>query len=502
LDGGNTVDDRYIISYDLGTSGVKVVLVTMKGKVIGSAIQDYPLYITQENWVEQDPESYWDACGKATKKVLYANSIKGEDCIGIVFSTQWKGIIPIDGDGKVLHNSIIWMDKRAGVQAKQLNQAFGKELFCESDYWPKLAWLRENRFEIYEKSEYILEANSYLKWKATGAVYSDITNCYTRSYSPAKQSFYDKTLKYANIEPNKFPHLCNTTDIVGKVSKKAAEELGVKEGIPVFGGCCDIAALAIGTGSCSLGDAHAYLGTSGWIGYVLPHDPDAVYVPPLDKEKDIGFYGLGISVGPSTNWIVDQLYLNEKEELGSKVWTLIDKELENIGPGSGRLIAAPWFFGGRPPFSSGEARAIFANLNSSHTRAHMMSAVMEGICYTMRQNLEELNKKTPIPLERLTVCGGGTNNAHWMQAMANILKIDIIIPENSENAGAIGAAYCALIGLGICKSFDTIKDHIKIAKVYHPDRSTFAEYDLIYEQYKQLHESMSWLFDALNRPID
>lgn len=490
--------DRYIISYDLGTSGVKVVFVTLEGEVIGSVTENYPLYTTQDNWVEQDPESYWNACGKATKQAMCDNALNSKDCMGIAFGTQWKGIIPIDKDGKVLHNSIIWMDKRAGVQAERLNDAFGKKLFCESDYWPKLAWLRANKPEIYENSRYILEANSFLKWKATGVISSDITNCYTRSYSLRKQEFYNKVLNYADLDPEKFPPLCETTDLVGRVNEKAAEELGVKEGTPVFGGCCDIAALAIGTGCGSIGDAHAYLGTSGWIGYVLPHDPDAVYVPPIDKEKDVSFYGLGISVGPSTNWIVDQFYSKEKESLGSKVWALIGEEMEHVSPGSDRLISAPWLFGGRPPFSSGKARGIFANLNSSHTRAHMMSAMLEGICYIMRQNLEVLNKKNPSPLRKLTVCGGGTNNAYWMQAMANILKIDINVPENSENAGAIGVACCALIGLGISKSFDTIKDHIKIARVYHPDESTFKEYDLIYNQFELLHEKMSWLFDAMN----
>ena len=492
------MEKRYVVAYDVGTSGVKIIFFSLDGVVLASAIETYPLYTTENNHAEQDPEAYWKACCRGTKRISADSGFCGTDCAGMAFGTQWKSIIPVDSSGSVLRKGIIWMDKRAGKQAKQLNDAFNEALFCESDYWPKLAWFRESEPDIYDKSAFILEADSYLKWKATGVYASDITNCYTRSYNALKQQFFDEVLRIANLDKDKFPPICQATDLVGHVTEQAAEELGLNAGTPVFGGCCDIPAMAIGSGCCARGDAHAYLGTSGWMGYIAPHDPKVVYVSPLDKENDVSFYGLGASVGASTNWVIDRLYADEKRKFGKGIWQIVEEELKQVQPASDRLLAAPWFYGSRPPFSSGKARGVFLNLNGNHSRAHMLGATFEGFCYIMRQNLELLNSRIREPLKSLTVCGGGANNTFWMQAMANVLKIPVKVPRDAESTGAIGVAYCALIGLGMAESFDTIKKHITIDKVHYPDATAFAEYDFMFAQYEKLYPAFQDMFDIMN----
>ena len=151
------MDQRYVLAYDLGTSGVKGALVNMQGEVIDTATADYLLYTPNPNWAEQDPEQYWQGVCEVTRQVLEHTGVAPDTVAGMAFGTQWKGIIPIDKDGKVLHNSIIWLDARAVDQAKRLNEKFGEGMFAASDYWPKLMWLRENRPECVENAEIILE---------------------------------------------------------------------------------------------------------------------------------------------------------------------------------------------------------------------------------------------------------------------------------------------------------------------------------------------------------
>lgn len=488
----------FVISYDLGTSGVKIVFLAIGGQVLASTTEGYPLYTNTQNYAEQDADDFWTAVCSGTKNLLKSSSVRAENCIGLAFGTQWKSIIPVDEHGNVLYRDIIWMDKRAAEEADLLNRAFGEKLFCEADYWPKLYWFRRHKPELYEKTACFMEANCFLKWKATGVVKSDLTNCYTRSYSNEKQAFYDRVLEIADLNPEKFPPLCQPDELVGYITETASTQIGLPAGIPVFGGCCDIPAIAIGCGCSALNTAHAYLGTSGWLACVRPHDPKVLYLAPISKENDVGFYGLGVSVGPSTNWMLDTFYAEEKASMGKTVWSFIDSELSTISAGSDRLLIAPWFFGGRPPFCSGIARGVFVNLNCHHTRAHMLSALFEGFCYIMRQNMEAFKQDSGIWPKKLVVCGGGSKNQYWMQALANILHMEVVIPYEAENAGAIGVGYCVQAGLGKLDGYAS-GDSCPYEKTYYPHPETFSEYDLLYDQFKKLYDSLTDIFEALNK---
>ena len=489
--------EKYVIACDLGTSGVKIVAFGADSRtVLNSASETYPLYVDGKK-AEQDPQEFWEAICRGMNRIRQSG-VPAEDCLGIVFGTQWRGMIPIDKDGRVLRRAIIWMDKRAKEEAALLNDAMGQDLFCEMDYWPKLMWFLKNEPEIFRNTAFILEVNAYLKWKATGRLYSDITNNYTRSYNGERDTFYGTILRKAGLDRNLFPPLCEPSDRVGGLTAGAAGELGLPEGLPVFGGCCDIPALAIGSGCSRPGDVHAYLGTSGWLGHVEPVRPDSTYTPSLDRAYDVGFYAMGVSVGPSTEWMLNSFFREEKEKHGKAVWDRLDRELDGIPAGSGRLLAAPWFFGSRPPFASGNARGVFVNLDSSHTPAHMLKAVFEGSCYILRQNLELLNSRRTEPAGAITACGGGALNRHWMQAMADILKTEIRVPEDPQNTGSIGVAYCALVGLGIAEDFGKIASQIRYARIFRPREETFAEYDLLYREFTRLHDNLHKTFDALN----
>ena len=496
---------KYVMACDLGTSGLKAVIVSIEGEVLASTTEPYALYTRHPLYAEQSPEEYWQAICRSFHTVR-GDTYAAEDCAGIAFGTQWKGIIPVDNEGNAMRDCIIWMDKRAAAEAKEINEKLnfaerGLRLYAAADYWSKLYWLRKNEPEIYEKCAYILDTNGYLKMRATGNVVCDITNSYTRTLSPQRQAFYEEVLTACDIDMAKFPPICLSTDKVGGLTAVAAAELGLPEGTPVFGGCCDIPAMVIGSGRSELGGTHFYLGTSGWVAGVVPREPNETYRPPLDEKNDIEFLGIGVQVGRGTDWMLNLLYPEETKALGKGIFEFLNKELEGVPAGCDRLLATPWAYGARKPLASTSARAVFFNVNDKHTRAHMAKAYFEGICYMLRQNRERLYKAWPQELESITVCGGGAANPHWMQAMADIMHTDIIIPEDAQGRGAIGVACTALIGLGAVESYDTLKDHVRAAKVYHPRPENYAEYDLLYDQFKKLYGSLEEIFVTLNGPI-
>lgn len=484
---------QFVIAYDLGTSGVKVALVTMDGEVFGTATADYPLYVEQENWAEQDSELYWVGVCKGTKEALAKYGVDPANVQGLAFGTQWKGIIPVDKNGKVLRNSIIWLDSRAGDQAKRLNEHFGKEMFCAGDYWPKLMWLRENCPEIYEEAEVIHEANSFLKWKATGECAMDITNCFVRSFDPELQQFYSDILDFAGLELSKFPKWVHSHALVGRVTEGAAEEMGLLAGTPVFGGCGDIPAMAIGSGG-----SHIYMGTSGWIAYNAPHESlpsDLPMVSPFDETTDITESGMN-AVCLAFNWAVNRFYMGESAELQDGVFEIVNKDVAEIPAGSEGLIAMPWFYGECEPLNE-KVRGTFINLGAQHDRRHMVRAVMEGICYSLKigDDLYRELKGYDKPKE-LAAIGGGTLSAVWMQMMADILNTTIHVPAATKHTGAIGTAYCALVGLGVCKDFSEVAQKITIEHTYTPNPETVRVYESAFARFKKLYDVMVPLYSA------
>ena len=489
------MDQKFIISYDLGTSGVKVVLVDTAGCVMGTATCNYPLFVEHEGWAEQDPELYWDGVCKGTREVVAKCGVDPHDAVGMAFSTQWKGIIPVDKNGKVLHNSIIWLDHRAEDQARRLNAHFGRELFSASDYWPKLLWLRENHPEVYEAADMIFEANSFLKWKATGEAVMDISNSFIRSFDPELQGIYDEFLSFAGMELRKFPRWAHISDFVGNVTEKAAVELGIVPGIPVFAGSGDIPAIAIGSGSSHLGGAHIYFGTSGWVGYSVKHSADELYVSPLDEARDIRICAMS-SVGLSLNWAIERFYRQESAQLGDGVFDVVNREMAEIPAGCEGLLATPWFYGERPPVGE-KARGTYFGLGSHHDRRHMTRAVIEGLCFTLKmRNLYFLKENGfPAPKEYSAI-GGGSLSPVWMQILADVFNAPINVPADTKHTGAIGTAYCVLTGLGLCRDFNEAAQKITILHRYEPIPENVAIYEKVYERFEKLFHAVLPLYEA------
>jgi len=492
------VGEKYVISYDLGTSGVKVALVDLTGKFLYDATENYSLITPQPGWAEQDPMEYWDSVCKATKRVLEKSGFDPADAQGLAIGTMWKGIIPVDAEGNVLHNSIIWMDNRAEDQAKRLNAHFGKELFCGADYWPKLMWFRENCPDLYDKAVTILETNSFLKWKATGVAMVDIANHFTRSFDTEVQEFYNEYLRFCDIDLDKFPPLAVATDFVGHISEEGAKAMGLVPGIPVYAGCSDISAIPIGCASTNIDAVHTYFGSSGWVGVSKKHVAGDVYVSPFDPERDIKIHGTQ-AVGLALNWAVEQLYHKEFEEMGGAVYDFINQDIADIPAGSNGLFVTPWVRGERPPCFSEAARGCFLNLNSTHDRRHMMRALMEGVCYTLKMVSQEYWNEIEEKPACINAVGGGACSDVWMQSLANILNIPVNVPRFPRHAGAVGVAYCALIGLGYCKDYDAISEQLVIERRFEPQPEMVKLYEEGFEIFKGLYGMLEPLFLRMNQ---
>ena len=485
--------DRFVLAYDLGTSGVKGALVTMKGELVAACTAAYPLITPNEGWAEQVPEDYWNGVCQVTKQVLAKGQVFPDAVAGIVFGTMWKGIIPIDQHGSVLHDSIIWLDARAGAQARRLNEHFPKASFSASDYWAKLLWLRENRPDVFAQAEIILETNSYLKWKATGEAAMDISNSYVRSFDPALEQFYQDFLAFCDIPQEKFPRLVSSDALVGHLTQRAAAEMGLVPGIPVFGGNNDIQAVSVGAGCASVGGVHIYFGSSGWTGYTIPRTTSH-HRSPFTEDTDVVLAGIR-AVSLSFNWVVRKLYTAEYEAMGDDIFACIDKEVGQIPPGADGVIGLPWFYGGHPSHSNIASRGCFINLGPTHDRRHMARSIMEGVCFHLK--MRTLNTKYEWP-KIFSVVGGGSCSDVWMQILADVMNTPVRVPTNPRHAGAIGTAYSALIGLGECADYREADQRIQFERTFLPQPAAVAVYEKNYAAFAQLATALNPIFTLLN----
>lgn len=487
-----------IAAYDFGTSAVKAVLVDEEGKIRAIREKAYPLLKPKPLHVEQDPKDFWEAVCEVTKGVLADAQICPEEVKGLSFSVQAVTLIPVDSDGQVLCNAISWLDGRAEKQAEEINARVGAPVVRSQDYQSRILWIKENEPELYEKTAFFLECDGFLQYKCTGVMAVDRDYPGILKRHPAIQEYYDITL--ADVDREKLPPMVEACEQYGVLDEKGARELGLVPGIPVFGGMIDVPAAAAGCGCIKAGDAHIYLGSSGWLSALIdrPYETsEGVYQLNSITPGLMIYGGCTNSCCMMQNWVIDRFYAKEHETLGNGIFDYLAGEMEQVAPGCDELYAAPWLFGEQFPIADPRVRAIFFNIKEDHTRAHFMRAVLESLCFSMKGQIEIYKKDTGCTVTEVGANGGGAQSAFWMQLMADVLQMPVHVPEAARHSGAVGAALAAAIGLGWCK-IENVSDFVRTEHSYYPHKELAALYEKKYERWQRLYECIRELSGEIN----
>lgn len=500
---------KYILAHDIGTSSDKAVLVDYQGKIVATKVSPYPTFYPYPAWVEQNPADYWKAVCETSSKIIEENKINPEDIGGIIFSTQAQGVIPMDKNGEVLYNNITWVDARAEKQAQSIMKKLGgKKLFTlvagtpimGKDCIAKIIWLKEERPDIYNHAKYILDVNGYLKYMCTGKMVAELSGASSYGLDLKKKDWLS-VIKLTGIDMAKLPPLVRSIDNVGGLTEKAAAEMGLVAGIPVFGGCDDVQAAAVGSGMNGDGDIHIYLGTSAWVAATSRSQTKfkcgAAAIQSADPEMNL-VAGITEGAGSNIEWLCNQFFKHEKDKLGEKIYAYMDEVIEKIPPGSDHLICTPWMMGERCPVSTTTTRATLFNINPEHTREHLMRAVYEGVAFNLRWILENFKKDYNFSCKHFRIIGGGALDDAWMHIIADITGTEFSIVDNPRNAGALGCAIVALIGLGELKSFSAARDFVKITKTYVPNKSNAEVYNRLFETYKHIYYDLEKTYRLAN----
>jgi len=503
---------KYIVAHDVGTGGNKAVLVDTEGRVHGKCFEPYRTYYPNPGWGEQEPVDWWRAVSTTTRLLLESAGVSPGDVICITYAGQLLGIVPMDSKNGHLRRAIIWLDCRAGEQAERMMRKFlGPRVFAliagtvvgGKDGVPKLLWLKSEEPDTYKKMCCFLDVTGYLLYRSTGNMVMEWTGASVFGLNLKKKTWLEGIFRYVGLDTHKLPSLVRSIDKVGELTREAADECGLLQGTPVIAGAGDAPSAAVGAGAVGEGEGHVYLGTSGWVGVVTERTPrgkcGAATIQSADPNKAFLFAETE-AAGGCIQWIADQFYKAEKNNPNiPNVYALMDDEITRIPPGSNYLLFTPWIYGERAPIDDCYVRATFLNLSAEHTREDMLRAIYEGVAYNIRWIVEIVEKEFKFPLPCLRVIGGGAKGKPWMQILADITHRKIETVCEPQEAGAVGAALVAAVGMGIYPDFESLRKVVKVDSVHEPQPGNAEIYDSLFQCYQDVYRNLRGFYRKLNK---
>ncbi len=480
------------LGLDLGTSGIKALLINENSSFIGSAGASYKVKYPQKGWSEQSPKDWKFAFKKVIRilKSKYDSELSSLKGIGI--SGQMHGATLLDNKDEVLRPCILWNDTRATKQAKKLDKIsivrkISGNIVFPGFTAPKLIWIAENEPAIFSKIAKVLLPKDYLNFWLTGEYSSDMSDSSGTSWLDTKKRKWSKDLlSFSQMRKDQMPKLFESSKPIGKLRKKIAQELGIPSNVIIVAGAGDNAAAACGIGVINDGDTFISLGTSGVIltakQNFSPKPKTAIHT--FCHAFSNRWYQMGVilSATDCLNWLANTL-----EKKVADITDPLGKKL--VGPSNIKFL--PYLCGERTPHNDSKIRASFLNLDISSNQNDLTQSVLEGVSFALRNNLENL-QNSGNKIENAVVIGGGIKSSYWLELIATTLNINLEIPEKGNFAAALGAARLAMIGETKTDPREIII-YPKISKKISPQKKLIKSYENAYFNYQKIYPTLKKL---------
>lgn len=497
------MSQAYFMGIDTGTNSSKGVIIDDSGNVVAVCTTQHEMTNPQPGHYEHDAERDWwgDFC-TISRSLLKQTGIDPKQIKAVGASALGADCLPVDEHCSPLRKAILYgIDARATDEMEQLTQLYGEEQIrkwygrplCSSDVMPKILWIKNKEPEVYAKTYKFITGSTYITAKLTGNYVVDRflgLASFNPLYDP--QTWEPVPELCAPIcRPDQLAKVQEAADIAGFVTAEAAAETGLAEGTPVTTGTDDSGAEAISCGVVSPGQMMLQLGSSV---YMILGTEGLVDDEQLWREEFIVPGLCDISAGTNTagsltKWYRDTLFPDAKvleAEGGPDAYQTMLAGVAEIAPGSDGLITLPYFAGERTPVNDPLARGVLFGLTLSHTRAHLYRSALEGVGYSIAQQIARMRSHENVEINRIIAVGGGTLNPVWMQMIADILGMPICSPEITLGA-CFGDAMMAALAVkhpGF-DSYDSLTRYIREGTVYtpHPENhSVYAKYQVLYDR--------------------
>lgn len=478
------------LGIDLGTSGVKILLVDDQQREIASRTEKLTISRPHRGWSEQDPDSWWQALCRGLDYLHETVPQALADVQGIGLSGQQHGAVLLDADGAVLRPCMLWNDNRAETECTLFELRFPQSRLITGNMAmpgftaPKLLWIARHEPEIFARIAHVLLPKAWLRYKMTGEMLEDMSDASgTLWLDTGRRLWSDAALEATGLSLKNMPDLCEGTDRAGKLALEYAKRWGMKAQPWFAGSAGDNAAGAVGLGAIHPGNMFLSLGTSGvlWATQDSFHPQMYSAIHSFCHTLPQRWHQMGVMLSAASclNWWSGICGFDEQ--------TLL-KELPETVNGPSPVMFAPYLSGERTPYNDARIRGGFVGISHRTSRAMMTQAVLEGVAFAFRDALEGL-RQASVRTQEADVIGGGSKSRLWVSILASVLGLNLHRLVHGEQGGAFGAARLARIAV-TGEAIDSVCLSPERAETITPQPELQGAYHSAWQQYRKLYPAL------------
>ncbi len=496
-----------LLGIDAGSTSIKAGLFSPDGKCLALSRKEYQLSTPQASRAELDPEIYWQACVATTKSVLHQANVDSQGVVALSVSSQGETLIVLDSTGRGIYPAIVWLDNRATLEANALAKKFSRDVYRVTGIpeiiptWTacKILWLKLNEPKIFAHAEKFLLVQDYLIYRLTGEyVTNSSIACTTLYFDIINNRWWQPILDEIGIGINDLPNLVPPGTVAGHLSEDASRQIGLPQTTKVIAGGMDQSVGAIGAGNIQPGIVSETTGAALTI-------QATILSPGMDKNQIVPVYSHSVpgrylfvpvcpTAGMAYKWFRDTFATPEiaqaaKEDIDS--YDLLNLLAADAPPGCDGLVMLPHLMGAFSPHPNPEARGSFTGFTLSHNRSHFARAILEGVAFLLKLNLDFV-QQAGVEVKEIRSTGGGARSPLWNQIKANVNNLPVITLHNEETA-LLGNAILAGVASGIfqtidegCASMVVVKEKIMPndqAEAYIKPYQMYCDLDRVLDDY-------------------
>lgn len=493
---------RYLLTLDVGTTAVKAGLFSEKLELASFAIEEYSLLTPKTDFVEMDPNTYWEKTKDAIEVVLSKSEVNIPDIVSITCTTQGETLIPIGKNGKHLSNAVVWLDSRAKSEAEFISSGFDKKTIYAvtglpeiNGYCPisKVLWVKNNTPDLYAATDKFLLLEDYLIFRLSGKFATNPSlMCSTGYFNINNDQLWDEMLDFCGISADKFPETVLSGRVVGEILPDVAKELNLLNKTIITTGAMDQVASAIGSGNMTVGTVTETTGTAQVVAATCEKEAPREWSPVTVYRHAVEDKFLKIVInqtaGIAYKWFRNEFCIDLMNS-SDDAFNLMGEIAAEEPIMSRGLTFFPHMTGMQFPQSDETLRGVFFGVGLDTNRGCFIRAIMEGVGYMLRESIEEMK----LDPDCIISLGGGAKSRLWCQIKADISGTTIAVLENDEST-SLGAAVLGCIAVGIFSDYKVARDYISRKQELGPDKENHSKYNKGYSEYTEMYKAFSPIF--------
>jgi sugar (pentulose or hexulose) kinase len=509
-----------ILAIDNGTQSVRALIFDLRGNLVAKKrVPIQPYFSKKPGWAEQDPAVFWDSVCQACQALWMMDGVDKSSIVGVGLTTQRSTVINLDKEHQPLRPAIVWLDQRRTKNLKPVGGLWGllfklagmKDTVRYLQAEAEINWIKTHQPEIWERTDKYVYLSGYLTYKLVDKVIDSI-GCQVgyfpfdykkQDWAKASDWKWDAVM----VERDMLCELVKPTELLGTITKEAADATGIPEGLPLIATAADKATEVIGAGCLEPHIGCLSYGTTATINTTHKKYVEVIPLIPPYPAAVPGAYSLEVQIYRGfwmVSWFKDefgQVEKREAERLGIEAEVLFDKLLETVPPGAEGLVLQPYWSPGLK-IPGPEAKGAVIGFGDVHSRAHFYRAIIEGLAYALREGADRTEKRSHIPITDLRVAGGGSQSPGAMQISADIFGLPVSRPHVYEASG-LGAAIDVAVGLNLHPDFRTaVNEMTRLGDTFDPDQKRHEMYTELFEKvYKRMYKQLKPLYNDIREII-